>query len=224
MHLSGPRAWNSELFAERLNLLFENGLGPDGCPYTTDEVVRALQYEGIPISLDELSELRRGTGKKPKSRTVKSIAFFFNVTLDYLTDGTGAEYQADKTEAMSAIAKQPPYQREPVRQPCYPARAHENVNRYLSLDDFGKCIAGLSRAIRVEMGESHLDIEMVRRLSHLLEQAGQMLEAAGAGPVSISREFLEQVMIAWAVGGSGGDARYETYARIARTFEELRGD
>jgi transcriptional regulator with XRE-family HTH domain len=98
-HPSGPGEWNSQLFAERLNLLFENELGPNGLPYTTEEVVRALQYEGIPVSPSQLAALRSGTGERPASATINSIAFFFNATLDYLNHGTGEGHRVGKAGA-----------------------------------------------------------------------------------------------------------------------------
>jgi hypothetical protein len=74
------------------------------------------------------------------------------------------------------------------------------------------------------MVKPHLDSDMVCQLSRLLEQAGNILEAAGTGPVEVSREFLEQVVTAWAVGGSGEESRHETYVRITRTLREISGN
>ncbi|MFC0107490.1 hypothetical protein [Kibdelosporangium aridum] len=72
----------------QLNRLFEV-LRPAGSPdrtFTNREVVTACRAEGWDLSESHLSELRRGVKQNPTLRTLKAVAWFFDVPVGYFTD------------------------------------------------------------------------------------------------------------------------------------------
>jgi transcriptional regulator with XRE-family HTH domain len=74
--------------SEQLNRLFEV-LRPAHSPeraYTNREVVTACRAEGWDLSESHLSELRRGVKQNPTVRTLKAVAWFFEVPVGYFTD------------------------------------------------------------------------------------------------------------------------------------------
>lgn len=74
--------------SERLNRLFEV-LRPARSPeraFTNREVVTACRAEGWDLSESHLSELRRGVKQNPTVRTLKAVAWFFEVPVGFFTD------------------------------------------------------------------------------------------------------------------------------------------
>lgn len=74
--------------SEQLNRLFDV-LRPARSPeraYTNREVVTACRAEGWDLSESHLSELRRGVKQNPTVRTLKAVAWFFEVPVGYFTD------------------------------------------------------------------------------------------------------------------------------------------
>jgi hypothetical protein len=74
--------------SEQLNRLFEV-LRPPRSPertFTNREVVTACRAEGWDLSESHLSELRRGVKQNPTVRTLKAVAWFFEVPVGYFTD------------------------------------------------------------------------------------------------------------------------------------------
>jgi transcriptional regulator with XRE-family HTH domain len=72
----------------QLNRLFE-ALRPPDSPeraFTNREVVTACRAEGWDMSESHLSELRRGVKQNPTLRTLKAVAWFFDVPVGYFTD------------------------------------------------------------------------------------------------------------------------------------------
>jgi hypothetical protein len=73
---------------EQLNRLFEV-LRPAHAPerpVTNREVVTACRAAGWELSESHLSELRRGIKQNPTLRTLKAVAWFFEVPVGYFTD------------------------------------------------------------------------------------------------------------------------------------------
>ncbi|ONI90095.1 hypothetical protein ALI144C_03470 [Actinosynnema sp. ALI-1.44] len=74
--------------SEQLNRLFDV-LRPAHSPersFTNREVVTACRAEGWDLSESHLSELRRGVKQNPTLRTLKAVAWFFDVPVGYFTD------------------------------------------------------------------------------------------------------------------------------------------
>jgi transcriptional regulator with XRE-family HTH domain len=74
--------------SEQLNRLFEV-LRPAHSPertVTNREVVTACRAAGWDLSESHLSELRRGVKQNPTLRTLKAVAWFFDVPVGYFTD------------------------------------------------------------------------------------------------------------------------------------------
>ncbi|RZQ59657.1 hypothetical protein [Amycolatopsis suaedae] len=72
----------------QLNRLFEV-MRPAQAPertVTNREVVTACRAEGWELSESHLSELRRGVKQNPTLRTLKAVAWFFDVPVGYFTD------------------------------------------------------------------------------------------------------------------------------------------
>ncbi len=73
-------------FAERLNRLFASVYPPDSEPYTSEDMVRALELRGTRISAPYLSQLRTGQRRRPSQQKMEAIADFFGVHPDYFTN------------------------------------------------------------------------------------------------------------------------------------------
>lgn len=84
-------AGNTELFAERLNHLFDSIHPPSRGPYRNSEVTQTLARRGYDLSDPYLSQLRRGIRSRPSPQTVQMLAEFFGVRTEYL-DGADSGY------------------------------------------------------------------------------------------------------------------------------------
>jgi transcriptional regulator with XRE-family HTH domain len=72
--------------AERINRLFATIHPPDRGPYTSTELVSTMKSRGAKLSKPYLTQLRRGTRKRPSAAVVAAITEFFGVRPTYLTD------------------------------------------------------------------------------------------------------------------------------------------
>lgn len=82
------RAQAPDGLSDQLNRLFDV-LRPARSPeraHTNREVVTACRAEGWDLSESHLSELRRGIKQNPTVRTLKAIAWFFEIPVGYFTD------------------------------------------------------------------------------------------------------------------------------------------
>jgi transcriptional regulator with XRE-family HTH domain len=84
-HAEGGRTLN-RTFAARLNRLFDTLYPPGRGPYTSAEVLAALQATGITMSAPYLSQLRSGNRNHPSTATIEALADFFRVSPEYFTD------------------------------------------------------------------------------------------------------------------------------------------
>jgi transcriptional regulator with XRE-family HTH domain len=75
----------SASFAARLNRLFETVHPPGRGPYSSRELVRALEGRGMALSAPYLSQLRSGQRGQPSRETIEMIAEFFGIRADYFT-------------------------------------------------------------------------------------------------------------------------------------------
>lgn len=95
--------------SEQLNRLFEV-LRPARSPertFTNREVVTACRAEGWDLSESHLSELRRGVKQNPTLRTLKAVAWFFDVPVGYFTDpAVTAEVERTLVEREQRLHKQ----------------------------------------------------------------------------------------------------------------------
>ncbi|ALG11908.1 hypothetical protein [Kibdelosporangium phytohabitans] len=95
--------------SEQLNRLFDV-LRPSDAPergFTNREVVTACRAEGWDMSESHLSELRRGVKQNPTLRTLKAVAWFFDVPVGYFTDpAVAAEVERTLTEREQRLRKQ----------------------------------------------------------------------------------------------------------------------
>ena len=93
----------------QLNRLFEV-LRPPHSPeraFTNREVVTACRAEGWDLSESHLSELRRGVKQNPTLRTLKAVAWFFDVPVGYFTDpGVTAEVERSLAEREQRLRTQ----------------------------------------------------------------------------------------------------------------------
>jgi transcriptional regulator with XRE-family HTH domain len=92
--------------ADQLNILFEMRRNPEGRPYTLYEVSTATG-----VSLSTISQMRTGRIQNPQLNTVRAMAQFFNVTLQYFeTASVEACYallnagRPDQPQPMSEVA------------------------------------------------------------------------------------------------------------------------
>ncbi|AMO60059.1 Helix-turn-helix protein [Mycolicibacterium phlei] len=76
----------SASFAERLNRLFNVVCPPGRGPYTSAEVVKALNQQGFSISAPYMSQLRSGKRGRPSLATIRQLAAFFRVDPAYFLD------------------------------------------------------------------------------------------------------------------------------------------
>jgi transcriptional regulator with XRE-family HTH domain len=94
---------------EQLNRLFEV-LRPVRSPertFTNREVVTACRAEGWDLSESHLSELRRGIKQNPTVRTLKAVAWFFDVPVGYFTDpAVTAEVERDLLDREQRLRQQ----------------------------------------------------------------------------------------------------------------------
>jgi transcriptional regulator with XRE-family HTH domain len=94
---------------EQLNRLFDV-LRPARAPertFTNREVVTACRAEGWDLSESHLSELRRGVKQNPTLRTLKAVAWFFEVPVGYFTDAAvAAEVERDLAEREQRLREQ----------------------------------------------------------------------------------------------------------------------
>ncbi|CAM3311711.1 XRE family transcriptional regulator [Kibdelosporangium persicum] len=95
--------------SEQLNRLFEV-LRPAHSPertYTNREVVTACRAEGWELSESHLSELRRGVKQNPTLRTLKAVAWFFDVPVGYFTDpAVTAQVERDLADREQRLRRQ----------------------------------------------------------------------------------------------------------------------
>lgn len=79
-------------FAERLSRLFETVHPADRGPHTLQEVVAAIDAEGVvTISPSYLSQLRNGQKVNPAATTVAALARFFRVSTEYFLNDEFAD-------------------------------------------------------------------------------------------------------------------------------------
>jgi hypothetical protein len=104
-----PSAAQPGSLSEQLNRLFEV-LRPAHSPertHTNREVVTACRAEGWELSESHLSELRRGVKQNPTLRTLKAVAWFFDVPVGYFTDpAVTAEVERDLAERERRLRRQ----------------------------------------------------------------------------------------------------------------------
>lgn len=93
----------------QLNRLFEV-LRPAQSPeqtVTNREVVTACRDAGWELSESHLSELRRGVKQNPTLRTLKAVAWFFEVPVGYFTDpAVAAEVEHDLADRERRLGQQ----------------------------------------------------------------------------------------------------------------------
>ena len=65
-------------FAEKLNMLFDSRLKPDGKKYSSENVSKATN-----ITAGAISKLRTGKSKNPSYEVIKKLSDFFDISADY---------------------------------------------------------------------------------------------------------------------------------------------
>ncbi len=81
-HPSGP----GSAFAERLNRLFAIVHPPGRGPYSSNDLIRAVNARGIMLSAPYLSQLRTGQRNCPSANVIDAISDFFGVHPYYFTN------------------------------------------------------------------------------------------------------------------------------------------
>lgn len=76
----------STTFSERLNRLFTALHPPGRGPYSSAEVIHALNQWGYLMSPPYLSQLRSGSRTHPSPQVVTTIAAFFGIPPEFFTD------------------------------------------------------------------------------------------------------------------------------------------
>ncbi len=97
MKIDHPQQQNYLSVAEQINILFETVKRPDGNTYTLAEV-----SEGTGLSIGALSHLRSDRNKHPQIDTMRAIARFFNVPLNYFETRSAEECYAIVAEGRSS--------------------------------------------------------------------------------------------------------------------------
>lgn len=91
-------------FAGRLDHLFNMVHPPGRGPHSLNEVVRAINEEGIAkISPSYLSQLRTGRATNPSAAHVAALARFFHVRIDYFFDDAYADALDQDLENLAAL-------------------------------------------------------------------------------------------------------------------------
>jgi transcriptional regulator with XRE-family HTH domain len=90
--------------ADRLTLLFERIRKPDGSRYSLREVSDAISEAGEPVSYGYIQKLRTGTTDNPTLRTLRALAQFFRVPVEFFTSNTVLRGVTNDLDLLAAIS------------------------------------------------------------------------------------------------------------------------
>jgi transcriptional regulator with XRE-family HTH domain len=210
---AGRTAQGIDMFAERLNELFENHQ-PNGVPYTSAEVAMKLQEDGLTISEGLIARLRAASGDMPNTQTTEALAYFFDVDVDYFsatvdtapagdpTAQNGGQHATIGCDPTSSVSPAPSVQVIP-----------------LSVADLGRIVAGLSGAASECVARSPAQTERARGLLSLLGDVGEILSTPRESFV-ISRPLLRRMVSEWTSAGNVANARQLFVARLSALVNE----
>lgn len=90
-------------FADRLTRLIDARRMPDGAPWTSSSLARALTAQGVPTTHSYVSQLRSGQRDNPTMALVKAIAGVFEVPPAYFFDDQLSAQLEEELELASAL-------------------------------------------------------------------------------------------------------------------------
>jgi len=94
--------------ADRVDHLFATVRKADGSRYTLREVARGITAAGTRISFSTIGQLRSGEHDNPTLATLRGLAMFFGVPVQYLTGDEPVAGQVHRQlQAMSALHADP---------------------------------------------------------------------------------------------------------------------
>lgn len=178
----------ADLFATRLNTLFEKSSRPDGGPYTSGDVAAALQEEGLPLSESLIEGFRSGSGEVPTIQMIEALAYFFNVDSDYLS----GRAHSGPVSGIAAIHLEEDTRHDFVDEL---GNAQVQVVR-MSLIDLGSMVAGFSESISDCISRSPADLETAGSLLALLRDLIPQVSISDR-EVIIARQTLRQLLREW---------------------------
>jgi transcriptional regulator with XRE-family HTH domain len=207
-------ALSINVFADRLNELFENHSQSNGVPYTSAEVAAALREDGLTVSESLIARLRAASGGPPNAQTTEALAYFFNVDADYFSAAVDpapiGDHTAAKVGQHATIGCEP----NPTVSPTLRVQVIP-----LSVADLGRIVAGLSGAASDCVSRSPAEVLRARSLLSLLADVGEILSTPRESFV-ISRPLLQRVVSEWTSAGNVANARQSFVARLSALVNE----
>ena len=95
-------------FAENLEYLFDHRHGPDGTPYSNEEVAAAIRNAGGSVTAAYLSALRRADRDDPRMSYIVWLARFFRVPGGFFLDPAVNERVRAKLDPVPEPRRQTP--------------------------------------------------------------------------------------------------------------------
>jgi hypothetical protein len=183
-----------DLFASRLNKLFETTTGPEGIPFTSGEVASALQEDGLPISESLIERLRAASASAPTTPVVEAIAFFFNIEADYFSAG------AHSPEVIASMPhrqiSQPTESAIPEPVLASPPSVPRTQVLEVTVADLGQIVAGLSEAALECLSRGQVETQLASRLLLLISEVGSVLSLPREKLI-IGRPLLRRITVEW---------------------------
>jgi hypothetical protein len=183
----------TDVFAERLNLLFESSTGPDGVPYSSSDVAASLQEDGLPVSANIIKQLRGGSGGVPKQQVVEALAYFFSVDVDYFVP---SKHSSETTEVPRRdeplYNEMPTVNRRPIPAPSTAPITALKQFVPVGSNDLGEVITILSAMLSA--GRQEMSAKDIDHLLWLLRDVGESLSLSDDRTL-IRRGLLEMILI-----------------------------
>jgi len=205
------------LFADRLNKLFDESIGPMGIPFTSGDVAFALQEDRHTVSESLIERLRTGLGDMPATRVVEALAYFFNVDVAYFA------VAGSPSEASAAIPDPEifrpanPVVAEPTKVDPIPAIRAQVIE--VTVADLGQIVAGLSEAASECLSRGQADTQLASRLLWRISEVGSILSLPRERLI-IGRPLLRRITAEWGLA-----AQIESrYKPILDRFSRLAED
>lgn len=206
-----------DLFAERLNKLFESRRGPTGNPLTASDVAAALQDDGLAVSESVISRLQTASGALPTAATTEALAYFFNVDVDYFSAGTHSTTVRDPRPTDHAHPEVRLHPQPTVR----PSESRSQLQVIgTSVAELGRVVAGLSQIASECLARDPADIEHSRRLLLLIADLGALLNTPMQNRV-ISRPLVRRIVAEWTAAHSARSAKDPMLSRLKQLLDEV---
>jgi hypothetical protein len=185
----------TDVFAQRLNLLFESSTGPDGVPYSSSDVAASLQEEGLPVSANIIEQLRGGSGSVPKQQVVEALAYFFSVDVEYLVASKHSSATTEVPRRDEPRYNEMPTVNRTVRPIPAPSTAPITALKQfvpVGSKDLGEVITILSAMLSA--GRQEMSAKDIDHLLWLLRDVGESLSMSDDRTL-IRRGLLEMILI-----------------------------